>query len=41
MDCTHTSWESTYVDASVKDKRKKILNKSVNKVFDFGLFNKA
>lgn len=39
MDCTHTSWESTYVDASVKDKRKKILNKSVNKVFDFGLFN--
>lgn len=40
LDCAHNSWEYEYKNnVEVKIARKKILNNSVNKVFDFGFIN--
>ena len=40
LDCAHNSWEYEYKNnVEIKNTRKKILNNSVNKVFDFGFIN--
>ena len=40
LDCSHNSWEYEYKNnVEIKNTRKKILNNSVNKVFDFGFIN--
>lgn len=40
IECSHISWEQEYlVNNKVRTNRKKILQNTVNKVFDFGTFN--
>ncbi len=40
LECSHNTWEYEYVaDKKVQNNRRKILQNTVNKVFDFGLFN--
>lgn len=40
FECSHSQWEYEYSSArKTQNNRKKILRNSVNKVFDFGLFN--
>lgn len=41
LECSHNSWEYEYVEAKkVQNNRKKVLRRTVNKIFDFGMFNK-
>ncbi len=41
LECSHNSWEYKYVEKEdAQTGRKKLLRQTVNKVFDFGLFNK-
>lgn len=40
LECSHISWESEYVfNKKVRAYRRKVLQNTVNKVFDFGTFN--
>ena len=40
LECSHNSWEHEYVAAKKNQgNRKKVLQNTVNKIFDFGLFN--
>ena len=40
FECSHNSWELEYSEfPRIKNSRKKVLQNTVNKVFDFGLFN--
>ncbi len=40
LECSHIKWESEYLlNSKARNNRKKILQNTVNKVFDFGKFN--